>query len=64
LPLPSTVEVINIRNGRRTVVRVNDRGPFAHGRIIDLSYRAAVELGLIKHGTGKVHVRYLGPASL
>ena len=64
LPLPSMVEVTNTRNGRRVVVRVNDRGPFAHGRIIDLSHRAAQVLGLVRRGTGEVHVRYLGPAPL
>ena len=64
LPLPSMVEVTNTRTGQRIVVRVNDRGPFAHGRIIDLSHRAAQELGLVRSGVGKVHVRYLGPATL
>lgn len=64
LPLPSLVEVTNTRTGRRIVVRVNDRGPFARGRIIDLSHRAAQVLGLVRNGTGEVHVRYLGPAAL
>lgn len=64
LPLPSMVEVTNTRTGRRVIVRVNDRGPFARGRIIDLSYRAAQELGLVRRGTSEVHVRYLGPAKL
>ena len=64
LPLPSLVEVTNVRTGRRIVVRVNDRGPFARGRIIDLSYRAAQELGIVQKGTGEVHVRYLRPAPL
>ncbi|MFY0611820.1 MAG: septal ring lytic transglycosylase RlpA family protein [Hyphomicrobiaceae bacterium] len=64
LPLPSMVEVTNVRTGRRIVVRVNDRGPFARGRIIDLSYRAAQELGLVREGIGEVHVRYLRPAPL
>lgn len=64
LPLPSMVEVINVRNGRRVVVRVNDRGPFVGGRIIDLSYRAANDLDLVRGGTGAVQVRYLGPAQL
>src|SRR5215475_10911427 len=45
LPLPSLVEVTNLENGRRLVVRVNDRGPFVGGRIIDLSHAAAAELG-------------------
>ena len=64
LPLPSMVEVTNTGSGRRVVVRVNDRGPFARGRIIDLSHRAAQLLGLVRNGTGEVHVRYLGPAAL
>lgn len=64
LPLPSLVEVTNTRNGRRIIVRVNDRGPFKRGRIIDLSYRSAELLGLVRSGTGEVHVRYLGPAPL
>lgn len=64
LPLPSLVEVTNTQTGRRIIVRVNDRGPFARGRIIDLSYRAAQELGLVRKGTGKVHVRFLRPAPL
>lgn len=64
LPLPSLVEVTNMRTGRKVVVRVNDRGPFARGRIIDLSYRAATELELVGRGVGEVHVRYVGPARL
>ncbi|MBT4963898.1 MAG: septal ring lytic transglycosylase RlpA family protein [Francisellaceae bacterium] len=57
LPLPSYVEVKNIENGRTTIVRVNDRGPF-HGdhRIIDLSYAAAHKLGVISKGTAKVEI--------
>jgi peptidoglycan lytic transglycosylase len=64
LPLPSFARVTNTRTGRSVVVRINDRGPFAHNRIIDLSRRAALELGLVRSGIGKVHVRYLGPAPL
>lgn len=64
LPLPSLVMVTNTANGRRVVVRVNDRGPFARNRIIDLSHRAARVLGLARQGTGRVHVRYVGPAPL
>lgn len=59
LPLPSWVEVTNLDNGRTLVVRVNDRGPFARGRIIDLSYAAAVKLGVVGHGTARVEVRAL-----
>jgi len=61
LPLPSYVEVKNLRNGRSVVVRVNDRGPFKDGRIIDLSYTAAAKLDMIEDGTTFVEVRALTP---
>ena len=64
LPLPSLVEVTNVRTGQQVVVRVNDRGPFVQGRIIDLSYQAAAQIGIIRGGVGEVHVRYIGPAQL
>jgi len=63
LPLPSLVEVTNLANGRRLTVRVNDRGPFAHGRIIDLSRRGAELLGFRHRGTAKVRVRVLAEES-
>ena len=56
LPLPSIVRVTNLENGRSLKVRVNDRGPFAHSRIIDMSRRAAQLLGFEKKGTAKVLV--------
>ena len=56
LPLPSYVRVTNLDNGRSVVVRVNDRGPFHEGRIIDLSYIAAIKLGLDRTGTAPVEV--------
>ena len=59
LPLPSYVRVTNLDNGRSVVVRVNDRGPFIDGRIIDLSYAAAVRLGMERQGTARVEVRAL-----
>ena len=62
LPLPGLVEVTNLENGRRLVVRVNDRGPFVDSRIIDLSREAAQELGMLSRGVGRVRVRYLGRA--
>lgn len=62
LPLPSLVEVTNRATGRRAILRVNDRGPFVDGRIIDLSRGAAQELGLLQQGVGEVRVRYVGPA--
>ncbi|HEX7759724.1 MAG TPA: septal ring lytic transglycosylase RlpA family protein [Caulobacteraceae bacterium] len=64
LPLPSIVEVTNLENGRRLRVRINDRGPFVGGRVIDLSREAARQLGFYDKGTAKVRVRYVGPASL
>ena len=64
LPLPSMVEVTNLDNGRRLTVRVNDRGPFVGGRIIDLSHAAAQELGYDRAGVAHVRVRYVGPAPL
>jgi len=62
LPLPSLVEVTNLDNGRRIRVRLNDRGPFVRGRIIDLSRQAARDLGFYGKGVARVRVRYLGPA--
>ena len=61
LPLPSFAEVTNLENGQSVVVRVNDRGPFHDGRVIDLSYAAAVKLGITQRGTGQVRVRALTP---
>ena len=59
LPMPSIVRVINLRNGRALKIRINDRGPFAHGRIIDLSRRAAQLLGFLREGTVPVRVEIL-----
>jgi len=59
LPLPSYVRVTNLANGRRVVVRVNDRGPFHPDRMIDLSYAAAVKLGFADMGTARVEVEVL-----
>jgi rare lipoprotein A len=59
LPLPSFARVTNLDNGRSVVVRVNDRGPFHAGRVIDLSYAAAVKLGYREKGTARVEVRGL-----
>jgi rare lipoprotein A len=63
LPLPSIVEVTNLDNGRKMQVRVNDRGPFVDGRIIDLSKAAAEQLGYGRAGVARVRVRYIGPAA-
>ncbi|HEY5972431.1 MAG TPA: septal ring lytic transglycosylase RlpA family protein [Pseudoxanthomonas sp.] len=59
LPLPSFARVTNLDNGKSLVVRVNDRGPFHEGRVIDLSYAAAVKLDIVKRGVGRVEVRAL-----
>lgn len=63
LPLPSVVRVTNLDNGRSLVIRVNDRGPFVNGRIIDLSRRAAQLLGTEATGTAKVRVQVLAEES-
>jgi rare lipoprotein A len=64
LPLPSYVHVTNLRNGRSMIVRLNDRGPYKPGRIIDLSRRTAQLLGFEAQGTTEIRVRYAGPAPL
>ena len=64
LPMPTIVEVTNLENGRSLALRVNDRGPFARGRIIDVSRRAAQLLGFEGQGTAKVRVRILVPESI
>lgn len=61
LPLPCYVRVTNLENGKSAIVRVNDRGPFVSNRIIDLSYVAAVKLGVWPKGTGMVEVRGIDP---
>lgn len=61
LPLPTYVQVTNLDNGKKVVVRVNDRGPFHKGRVIDLSYAAATKLGILKKGTGRVEVEAIDP---
>ena len=61
LPIPVYVRVKNLVNGRSIVVKVNDRGPFIEGRIIDLSYTAAQNLGIIGTGTARVEINTLAP---
>jgi rare lipoprotein A len=63
LPLPTYVQVTNLRNGRTAIVKVNDRGPFHDNRLIDLSYAAATKLGILGEGTGLVEVRALDPGA-
>ncbi len=64
LPMPSYVHVTNLRNGRTMIVRVNDRGPYKPGRIIDLSKRTAQMLGFDGQGMTEIRVRYAGAAPL
>ena len=63
LPLPSYARVTNLENGKSVIVRVNDRGPFEKNRLIDLSYAAAVKIGIWPKGTGLVEVRGIDPGS-
>ena len=62
LPLPTYVRVTNLANGKSTIVKVNDRGPFHSDRIIDLSYAAAVKLGFHQQGTSRVRIEVVEPA--
>ncbi len=64
LPLPVNVRVTNLDNGQSLVVRVNDRGPFAQGRVIDVSEQAARLLGFYEKGTARVRVQYVARADL
>jgi rare lipoprotein A len=63
LPLPAYVEVTNLNNGKKVILKVNDRGPFHDNRIIDLSYTAAAKLEILQEGTGLVEVRVINPNS-
>jgi rare lipoprotein A len=62
LPLPSYARVTNLENGKSVIVRINDRGPFHENRIIDLSFAAAVKIGVWPKGTGLVEVRAIDPS--
>lgn len=64
LPIPSYVRVTNLHNGKQVIVRVNDRGPFYAGRIIDLSYTAALKLGYLRKGHESVQVERLRPRDI
>ena len=61
LPLPTYVEVTNLKNNRQIIVKVNDRGPFSSNRIIDLSYAAAKKLGMLGKGTASVRIKAINP---
>jgi rare lipoprotein A len=63
LPIPVYAKVTNLSNGRSVIVRINDRGPFHAGRVIDLSYAAAYRLGIIGVGSGEVEVEAIVPGS-
>ncbi|HUQ11238.1 MAG TPA: septal ring lytic transglycosylase RlpA family protein [Steroidobacteraceae bacterium] len=63
LPIPAYAEVTNLRNGRKVVVRINDRGPFVGDRIIDLSYTAAAKLDMLTAGTAPVEVRVISTSA-
>ena len=64
MELPSYAKVTNLENGKTVIVRVNDRGPFLHNRVIDLSYAAASKLGYVKNGTAKVKVERIRRADI
>ncbi|KRA99633.1 hypothetical protein ASD83_03730 [Devosia sp. Root685] len=64
LPLPSYVRVTNQDNGRSLIVRINDRGPYVAGRVVDLSHQAAAMLGYVNNGSANVQVQYVGAAPL
>lgn len=64
MPLPSYARVTNLRTGASVIVRVNDRGPFKDGRVIDLSYAAAMRLGIAANGTGEVEVQRITHADI
>ncbi len=63
LPLPSYLEVKNLENGRKVIVRVNDRGPFHDNRVVDLSYTAAIKLDMVAKGTALVEIRAINPGT-
>ncbi len=64
LPLPTYARVTHIENGRSVIVKINDRGPFSGERIIDLSFAAALRLGMVNDGTGMVEVQALSPEEM
>ncbi|MES3022525.1 MAG: septal ring lytic transglycosylase RlpA family protein [Pseudomonadota bacterium] len=64
LPIPSYARVTSVASGRQVVVRINDRGPFHKGRVVDVSYTAAVKLGLLSSGSHEVSVERLLPADI
>lgn len=63
LPLPTYLQVTNLDNGRKVIVRVNDRGPFHSQRVVDLSYAAAIKLGFVDEGTAQVKIEAIDPVA-
>lgn len=63
LPIPCYIHVTNLENGRTLVVRVNDRGPYIDGRLLDLSYGAAARLGVVENGVVRIKIDLIGPDS-
>jgi rare lipoprotein A len=64
LPIPCYALVTNLQNGKSVIVRVNDRGPFLHNRVMDLSYAAALKLGYLSSGSGTIEVEMLSPSDI
>lgn len=64
LPLPTYAEVTNIDNGKKIIVKINDRGPFKHDRLIDMSYAAAIRLDMTQKGTANVEVRVIDTSKM
>ncbi len=64
LPLPTYVQVKNLDNGKKVIVKVNDRGPFHSNRLLDLSYAAAAKLDILRKGTGRIEVTAIDPRKL
>ncbi len=64
LPLGTRARVTNVANGRSVIVRINDRGPFVRGRVLDVSYGAARALGIVRCGTARVRIEVLGDPSV
>jgi rare lipoprotein A len=63
LPIPSYARVTHVKSGKQVIVRINDRGPFHGGRVIDLSYAAAHRLGLLGSGSGEVQIEAIVPGT-
>ena len=61
LPIHSYAQVTNLNNNKSVIVRINDRGPYSHNRLLDLSYAAAKKIGIHSAGTGKVEIKAISP---